>query len=234
MTGGLFYLCIALYGAIMGHLSRRILQLLPASAFPGGTRGVGVIAPAPRTAGSQQGNGVMNRIRAGFLLDYPCEISCALLFMAVLSTGGPAMDLPGGLVFSWFLLTLGWHDYFTLLLPDRLTGSLLICGLASRILTEDVEDAFYDGLLGAIWGGMMLWLVQSLFLRIRGYQGMGGGDIKLLAALGAWLGWQVLPGLCCGAALSGLALYAANGRTKEKMPFGPCLASAGWVIYISP
>nr|WP_255557323.1 A24 family peptidase [Sodalis sp. dw_96] len=152
----------------------------------------------------------------------------------MLIIGGPEITLPVGLFFSWFLLTLSWIDCLTLLLPDRLNGPLLACGLASHATAWDEANAFKDGLLGAICGGMALWGMQRLFRRVKGYEGLGGGDIKLLAALGAWLGWQALPGLCCGAALCGLAVYALSGRTQGEIPFGPCLALAGWVMYISP
>lgn len=227
--GGLLIVSIALYGVIMGHLIRRILQLMPASVFLNATRSVEYAAPTSRSAGYP--SLALHRTGPG---SYPCEISCVLVFTAMLIIGGPTMCLPGGLLFGWFLLTLGWIDHLTLLLPDRLTGPLLVCGLGSHITAGDGGSAFHDGLLGAIGGGTLLWLVQRLFQWIKGYEGMGGGDIKLLAALGAWLGWQVLPGLCCCAALSGLAGYAICGRMQRKIPFGPCLALAGWVIYISP
>ncbi|XBS69468.1 A24 family peptidase [Acerihabitans sp. KWT182] len=157
-----------------------------------------------------------------------------LLFAAVPIIAGPTANLPGALLFGWFLLTLGWIDYFTLRLPDKLTGPLLACGLANHITMGGLGAALYEGMLGAISGGALLALVRYLFQRIKGYEGMGGGDVKLLAALGAWLGWQPLPALCFGASLCGLTVYAFSGRKREKIPFGPCLGLAGWVIYISP
>ncbi len=230
MAQWLLIASVALYGVIMGHLTGRILQSMPAWAFSAGARGVGYGSPASR----RPALGRNRPRRNSYAGSYGCESSCALVFTAMLIIGGPGMNLPVGLLFGWFLLTLSWVDALTLLLPDRLNGPLLACGLASHVTAWDGADAFKNGLLGAICGAMALWGVQRLFRRVKGYEGLGGGDIKLLAALGAWLGWQALPGLCCYAALSGLAVCAVSGSTQGKIPFGPCLALAGWVIYISP
>lgn len=247
-------LCIALYGMIMGHLSQRLLQAMPPAACPcrressaSALRGAG--APRRSDAGY---DGINADIRAdvsacsgrpglpkrrpgtGLLRRYPCELSGAMVFVAMWLAGDPGRDLPAGLLLSWYLLTLSWIDYHTLLLPDRLTRPCLICGLASHAAAPEPLIALYDGLLGAAIGAAALWLLQQSFYRLRGYRGLGGGDIKLLAALGAWLGWQALPWVCCGAALSGLGIYALSDRTRKVIAFGPCLALAGWVRYISP
>ncbi len=235
MAQWLLIVSVALYGVIMGHLTWRILQLMPVSAFAVGARGVGYGSPASRPADFRwPGLSRRRSRRDSYPGPYGCESSCALVFTAMLIIGGPGMNLPLGLLFGWFLLTLSWMDTLTLLLPDRLNGPLLACGLASHITAWDEGNAFKNGLIGAVCGAMALWGVQRLFRRVKGYEGLGGGDIKLLAALGAWLGWQALPGLCCGAALSGLAVFALSGCTRGKIPFGPCLALAGWVMYISP
>ncbi len=258
ITTATLTLCIALYGLIMGHLSQRLLQSIPPAAYPchlessaSALRGSG--APWPSDAGHDGinagskadvsacsgGPGLLpqaskRRPGAGLLRRYPCEVSGAMVFVAVLLAGNPDRNLPAGLLLSWYLLTLSWIDYHTLLLPDRLTWPCLIGGLASHATTPQSLIALYDGLLGAVIGAAALWLLQQSFYRLRRYRGLGGGDIKFLAALGSWLGWQALPWVCCGAALSGLGSYALSNRTRKVIAFGPCLALAGWVRYISP
>lgn len=223
---GALMLCMALYGALMGSLSGRILSQWPAPPHP--------LCPAHGCPMIGYPVGAIAN-RPAFALRYGCEASCALLFILVgLAAGTPAGGLPVALLFSWFLCTLCWIDYYLLLLPDKLTVPFLLCGLASHIPHGGAMSLWYEGLPGALAGGASLWILNWVFYGLRGYRGMGGGDIKLLAALGAWLGWQVLPRLCCEAALSGLAFYAISGRTKGKIAFGPCLALAGWVNYISP
>jgi leader peptidase (prepilin peptidase)/N-methyltransferase len=208
-------LSIALYGILMGHLSQRLLQ----STQP--------LPPQARL-------GAIKRQGPALLRGYPCEKTGALVFVLASLADKPIETLPAGLLFGWFLLTLSWIDYHTLLLPDRLTWPCLMCGLASQAAAPEPLISLSNGLLGAIFGASALWLLQQSFYRMRGYHGLGGGDIKLLAALGAWLGWQALPWVCCAAALGGLACSALSDRSRKVIPFGPCLALSGWAMYISP
>ena len=96
-----------------------------------------------------------------------------------------------------------------------------------------------DALWGAVVGYLSLWVVYQVFLRLTGKHGLGGGDFKLLAALGAWLGWQVLPWLVLGASLLGLVLAAllmwrGPYQKDQHIPLGPSLALAGAVLALWP
>ena len=108
-------------------------------------------------------------------------------------SGASALTRQGGAacVFLWMLLALTFIDFDTQLLPDNLTLPLLWAGLVANLLGLFVS--LRDAVIGAIAGYLALWIVYWLFKLIRGKEGMGYGDFKLLAALGAWLGWQMLP-----------------------------------------
>ncbi|MEQ8661062.1 MAG: A24 family peptidase, partial [Gammaproteobacteria bacterium] len=130
-----------------------------------------------------------------------------------------------------YLLALALIDYDTRLLPDSLTQPLLWLGIVAGfqgLFAATLEDA----VLGAIFGYLSLWSVYWLFKLVTGKEGMGYGDFKLLAALGAWLGWQALPILillssAVGAVL-GISLIASGlVKRSEPIPFGPYLALAG-------
>lgn len=139
------------------------------------------------------------------------------------------------LIFTWALITLTLIDYDQHLLPDNITLPLLWFGLAANIsgVFCDLDDA----VIGAIAGYLLLWSVYWLFKLATGKEGMGYGDFKLLAALGAWLGWQSLPLIILLSssvgALWGLLLIIFAGRDSQRpMPFGPYLAVAGWIAMI--
>ena len=123
-------------------------------------------------------------------------------------------------------------DFDTQLLPDNLTLPLLWAGLLANVLGYIPWVSLRDAVIGAIAGYLVLWTIYWLFKLIRGKEGMGYGDFKLLAALGAWLGWQMLPLIVLlssvvGAAI-GLALVAFKGRDHQvPLAFGPYLAIAG-------
>lgn len=134
-------------------------------------------------------------------------------------------------VYSWYLVALALIDYDTQLLPDSMTQPLLWLGLAGAFggwFAPDLPSA----VVGAMAGYLSLWSVYWLFKLVTGKEGMGYGDFKLLAALGAWLGWQSLPVLillssAVGAAI-GLGLLATGLlRREQPIPFGPYLALAG-------
>ena len=139
-------------------------------------------------------------------------------------------------VLGWTLLALAWIDWRSFRLPDLLTLPLLMLGLVSAWL--DAPDVLLSCLIGAIAGYAALLLVDLCYRCARGRAGLGRGDAKLLAAGGAWLGWQALPWVVLLAALLGLALAVlqrARGipLTRETaLPFGPPLALAIWVVRI--
>ncbi len=135
-----------------------------------------------------------------------------------------------GLILIWALLALTVIDLDTHLLPDRITQPLLWLGLLVNLngLFAPVEEA----LMGAVAGYLLLWLVYHAFRLATGKEGMGYGDFKLLAALGAWLGWTLLPLVILAAslvgALVGIALILLAGHERSRpIPFGPWLALGG-------
>jgi leader peptidase (prepilin peptidase)/N-methyltransferase len=143
----------------------------------------------------------------------------------------PALAWAG---FFTTLLGLALIDADTMLLPDAMTLPLLWAGLiAANMGLTDVPLS--DALWGAVAGYLSLWLVYQVFLRATGKHGLGGGDFKLLAALGAWLGWQVLPWLVLGASLLGLGaaavlMWRGQYLKGQHIPLGPSLALAGTVL----
>ena len=121
------------------------------------------------------------------------------------------------------------------LLPDDITLPLLWMGLLFNLGGTYVSLA--DAVVGAMAGYLILWSVYWLFKLVTGKEGMGYGDFKLLAALGAWLGWQALPLIILLSSLvgavCGIALIIIKGRGREiPIPFGPYLAAAGWICLL--
>jgi leader peptidase (prepilin peptidase) / N-methyltransferase len=134
------------------------------------------------------------------------------------------------MVFVWCMIALAMIDYDTQLLPDDITLPLLWAGLLVNL-----GGAFTDlksAVIGAVAGYLALWSVYWLFKLVTGKEGMGFGDFKLLSAIGAWLGWQVLTLVILLSSVVGAAVgiclivFAGHGRAKP-IPFGPYLAAAG-------
>lgn len=145
---------------------------------------------------------------------------------------GPTIQTVGALLLIWSLIALTAIDFDTQLLPDSITLPLLWLGLAFNITNTytDISTA----VIGAMVGYLSLWLVFWGFKLATGKEGMGYGDFKLLAALGAWLGWQMLPAIILLSSIVGAAvgisliLFARHGRNIP-IPFGPYLAAAGCI-----
>lgn len=142
------------------------------------------------------------------------------------------------LVLTWSLVALSAIDFDHQLLPDGITLPLLWVGLllslAPTIPSFGLPVDSRSSIIGAVAGYVSLWSVYKLFKRLTGKEGMGYGDFKLLAALGAWLGWQMLLVIVLisafAGAVVGIALIALRGRDKNiPIPFGPYLAAAGWI-----
>jgi leader peptidase (prepilin peptidase)/N-methyltransferase len=140
-----------------------------------------------------------------------------------------------GAIFGWALLTLAILDAEHFWLPDALTLPLLAAGLASGLA---VDPPLFDRLLGAAGGFALLAGVALGYRALRGRPGLGGGDPKLFAAIGAWLGWQALPFVLLLAAVMGLisvAFSLLRGRpttAQTKVPFGAPLAVAAWAVWL--
>lgn len=139
------------------------------------------------------------------------------------------------LLFSYLLIAMTFIDADTQLLPDDLTYPLLWCGLLINLHGTFVS--LNDAVIGAAAGYMVLWSVYWLFKLVTGKDGMGYGDFKLLAALGAWLGWQMLPIIILLSSVVGalvgisLIIFKKLGR-ENPIPFGPYLAAAGLITLL--
>lgn len=137
------------------------------------------------------------------------------------------------LIFTFVLIAATFIDLDTMLLPDSLTLPLTWAGIALALF-QISPISLHDSVIGAMAGYLSLWSVYWLFKLATGKEGMGYGDFKLLAALGAWLGWQQLPMLILFSSLVGLVFGLIQLRLKRQgidkaFPFGPYLAIAGWI-----
>lgn len=167
---------------------------------------------------------------------YPAvEFVTMLLSLLVAWHFGPTPQALLGIVATWYLVAMTMIDYDTYLLPDSLTLQLMWIGLLGALVPvfTDLQSA----VVGAALGYGILWTIYQVFRLITGKEGMGYGDFKLLAAIGALLGWQVLPTVILLSSLVGavvgLSLIAFSGRDKSKpIPFGPYLAAAGFIAML--
>ncbi len=173
-------------------------------------------------------------------LRYPLvEALTALLCAAVAWRFGFSWPALAALALSCFLIALTFIDLDHQLLPDALTQPLLWLGLLACLFGPERGAAIpvdvRSGVLGAMAGYASLWGVYHLFRLLTGKEGMGYGDFKLCAALGAWLGWQMLLPILLLASVSGavvgLIVLTLRGQSRSTpIPFGPFLAAAGWVM----
>ncbi len=173
------------------------------------------------------------RCKAPISMRYPVvEATTAVLFLVVAMHFGPTIESLAAIGLTAMLIALAGIDVDHQLLPDDLTLALLWAGLFAslfNIFTDPVSS-----IIGALAGYLSLWLVYHLFRLLTGKEGMGYGDFKLLAAMGAWMGWQMLPliillsslvGAVIGLTMIGLRRH----KSSQPMPFGPFIALAGWV-----
>lgn len=174
--------------------------------------------------------------RARISARYPLiELSCALLSGFIAWHLGFGWQAAGLLVLSWGLLALCLIDADHQLLPDVLVMPLLWLGVIVNAFELFVP--LQDAVWGAVVGYLTLWTVYWLFKLITGKEGIGHGDFKLLAMLGAWGGWQILPLTILLASLVGavsglLWLRWKRAKTSTPIPFGPYLAIAGWIALL--
>ncbi|MFL1464681.1 prepilin peptidase [Marinobacter sp. HN1S83] len=162
---------------------------------------------------------------------YPIiEALTAIFSVVTVATLGPTESSLWALLLVWTLVALTMIDFDTQLLPDSMTLPLMWLGLVLNyfgVLTD-----FHSAFWGAVAGYLSLWSVYWLFKLVTGKEGMGHGDFKLLAALGAWLGWQLLPAVILLSSVVGavvgicLIVFRKQGR-EVPIPFGPYLAAAG-------
>ncbi|MGB6307526.1 MAG: A24 family peptidase [Steroidobacteraceae bacterium] len=171
---------------------------------------------------------------------YPLvELGTGLLSAGVAWHFGFGAPAACGLLLTWALIALTGIDIDHQLLPDGITLPLMWAGLLAALIVGPISGSpipvsARDALIGAMSGYVSLWLVFQAFRLITGKEGMGYGDFKLFAALGAWLGWKLLPLVILLSAATGAVLGASmivlRGRDRAApIPFGPYLAAAGWI-----
>jgi len=166
---------------------------------------------------------------------YPLvELLTGALTAAVVLRFGLTPTAVAACLLLWSLIALTFIDFATQLLPDNITLPLAWGGLLANVAGLVPGVSLRDAVIGAVAGYLALWSVYWLFKLIRGKEGMGYGDFKLLAALGAWLGWQMLPLIVLLSsvvgALIGISLVVFKGRDHQiPLAFGPYLAIAGGI-----
>ncbi|MBI18341.1 MAG: prepilin peptidase [Proteobacteria bacterium] len=169
-------------------------------------------------------------------LRYPAvEALTALLSITVVWVLGLDWQLAAALILTWGLIVLSFVDLDHMLLPDVITLPLLWLGLLVNLAGGfcDIGSA----VIGAVSGYLVLWIIFHLYRMISGREGFGYGDFKLLAALGAWLGWQMLPlvlllASLCGAVIGITLIMLTPREARQPLPFGPYLAVAGWIVLL--
>jgi leader peptidase (prepilin peptidase)/N-methyltransferase len=171
---------------------------------------------------------------------YPLvELATGLLSAWVAWHFGFGAPAACALLVTWTLIALTGIDIDHQLLPDGITLPLLWAGLLAAVIVGPIAGSpipvsARDAIIGAVSGYVSLWLVFHAFRLITGKEGMGYGDFKLFAALGAWLGWKLLPLVillsAATGALLGILMIVLRGRDRSApIPFGPYLAAAGWL-----
>jgi leader peptidase (prepilin peptidase)/N-methyltransferase len=169
-------------------------------------------------------------------LQYPLvEIVTVILSLIVAWRFGYGWQTIAALLLTWALIALSAIDFHTKLLPDSITLPYLWLGILVNM--GGLFTNLQASVLGAVCGYLSLWCVYHLFKLLTGKEGMGYGDFKLLAMLGAWVGWQMLPlvillSSVVGATM-GISLIITKDRNRDNpIPFGPYLAVAGWIAFL--
>ena len=181
--------------------------------------------------------------KASISARYPLvELMTALLAAAVAWHFGPGWEALMAIAFTVVLVSISMIDADTQLIPDSIVLPLMWLGLAMSLFhplpgANTLFIAPQDAIVGAMAGYLTLWSIFWLFKLVTGKDGMGYGDFKLLAALGAWLGWQQLPMIIMMSAVVGvvvnITLILLRGKDRSTpIPFGPYLAAAGWITMI--
>lgn len=167
---------------------------------------------------------------------YPLvEIAAGLIALWAASHFGYGWQAATAMLLGWSLIALTVIDARTQLLPDAIVLPLLWLGLLVNLF--EVFVPIEQAVAGAMAGYLSLWLVYHAFKLLTGKEGMGFGDFKLFAALGAWMGWQQLPWIILASSAVGATIGIALMATKrlqqgQPMPFGPYLAIAGWLAFL--
>ncbi len=229
--------CAELRGEAPAELPRYNL-MVPRSKCPGCGHGITALENIPVVSWLAL-RGKCSACSVPISARYPLvEILGGALAACAILRFGPNWQGVAACGFLWALLALTFIDFDTQLLPDDITLPLLWAGLA--VNTVGLFVPLREAVIGAIAGYLSLWTVYWLFKLIRGKEGMGHGDFKLLAALGAWMGWQVLPLIILMSsvvgAVIGITLVVFRGRDHNiPLAFGPYLAIAGAItLFFGP
>jgi leader peptidase (prepilin peptidase)/N-methyltransferase len=180
--------------------------------------------------------GKCSACKARISFRYPLvELLTAILFVVTIWHFGPNLQGLTALALTALLVAMAGIDFDHQLLPDNMTIPLMWGGIL--ISFWSIHTDLVSSVIGAIAGYLVLWIVYHLFRLLTGKEGMGYGDFKLLAALGAWMGWQMLPLVVLLSsvvgAVVGLVLMGTGRLKKDKpMPFGPFISAAGWIALI--
>ncbi len=174
--------------------------------------------------------------KAPISAQYPIiEAITGILSILIAYRFGVTAETLFGLLFTWALITLTLIDAKTQLLPDNITLPLMWLGIL--VNTSSLYTDLSSAVFGAIIGYLILWSIYITFKLVTGKEGMGHGDFKLLAALGAWMGWMMLPQIILLSSLVGatvgISMIVFRKHDKSTpIPFGPYLATAGWIAFI--
>ncbi len=164
------------------------------------------------------------------------ELFTGLLFVMCMIRFGVSAALLWSLILTSLLIALAVIDLHTWLLPDSITLPGIALGLICNYFNH--FTSLKDAVIGAIAGYLILWSIYQIHHRLTGREGMGYGDFKLLALLGAWLGWYTLPIIMLISSLAGLVIFiflkvVYKFDHTQAIPFGPFLAIAGWIVMIN-
>ncbi|MEZ5491399.1 MAG: A24 family peptidase [Gammaproteobacteria bacterium] len=182
--------------------------------------------------------GKCSQCKTGISARYPgVELTTGLMSALIAWSFGANWLTVVLLLFTWYLIVLTLIDYDEQLLPDNITLPLLWAGLLINTVDLGMGVSLRDAVIGAMAGYLSLWCFYWSFKLLTGKEGMGYGDFKLLAALGAWLGWQsllpiIILSSVVGAAFGILNVLVVKRDKTAPMPFGPFLAGAGFIMLI--
>lgn len=225
--------CVEIPGVTSSRRSARFNLAYPPSACPACGHRISLLENVPVVSYAALG-GRCSACLWKIPVRYPMVEICGALVAGVAAMHfGIGAAAAGACLLGLGLLALSTIDLETRLLPDSITMPLLWLGLAFNLF--DTFAPLRDSVVGAMAGYGVLWAVYHGFRFATGREGMGYGDFKLLASLGAWLGWQALPGILLlgslAGAIAGVALVVWRRAPRDTpFPFGPCLAGAGLVV----
>jgi leader peptidase (prepilin peptidase)/N-methyltransferase len=169
-------------------------------------------------------------------VQYPLvELFTGVISLAIGWHFGVSLQALGGIIFSWCLIAASGIDIGHKLLPDSITLPLMWLGILLSLFNVFID--LETSVIGAMAGYFSLWSIFIMFKLITGKEGMGHGDFKLLAALGAWCGWKmllviVLTSSLVGAIIGISMIVLSNKGRDTQIPFGPYLAAAGWISFL--